>query len=132
MVGFAAILLTPSGCFPVNAHEIANADHLARETIEALRENGIEGVRPRLKPQTAAAPNLEVEVARMREALPRGKPDSVSLVEGNVSQEHGILLSKLTYRVRGGNAVSRVDVWIEHTGDRRYVQTLRVVPISMR
>jgi hypothetical protein len=83
-----------------------------------------------LDPKTAAMPGVDAAVARMRQALPSSEPDSIVLVDGEISTESGVTTSKLAYRVHGPNSTARADVWLVQRDGRQYVETLRIEPVA--
>lgn len=131
LAGVCGCLLLSGACDPARDAMLAKgADDYARETIEVVRTKGISGLRPMLDPKTAAMPGVDAAIARMRQALPSSEPDSIVLVDGDISTESGVTTSKLAYRVYGRNSTARADVWLVLRDGRQYVETLRIEQVA--
>lgn len=111
---------------PDPGDELRKADALARTSIEAVRSGGVSGVRPHLAPETAGAPELGAEIARMRQALPQTAPDTVQLVASEIERGARGSVTRLRYLVRGRDRSAEAEVWVENRDGSPVVETLRI------
>lgn len=132
LASLAAVALS-AGCIDAGAtariHE--HEDKFARQFIEDLHARGFSGVRDRMKPATLqGVTDPEAVFAVMMRALPPGPIDSIQPLGGEIEQDGKVTMSKLYYRVRGGQRIAEVELWIETSPTAQYVETLRVTDVS--
>lgn len=123
-----------AGCIDSDqaARSYERETEFARQFILALHAGGLARVRDRVKPATLEGPwDVEAEFAKMKAALPAGPVDSMRPLDAEIEQKEGMIVTMLGYDVYGGEERARVEIWIETTRDRRYVETLNVLEMDM-
>ncbi len=108
-----AIIALSAACADpeATARAYARDDQFARQLIVDLHAGGLAGVRDRIKPATLqGGPEVEAEFAMMMSGLPPGPIDSIRPLGGEIEQDGGTSVSKLSYRVFGAQRAARVDL----------------------